>query len=77
MRIGLLMSRLRVEEKWLMAALDQRGAPLPQLILIVAEQEEVIYEAQVAAAAQLAAHGQAVQFGEQDVQQDQIWLVNK
>ncbi len=27
MRIALLMSRLRVEEKWLMAALDQRGVP--------------------------------------------------
>ena len=25
MKIALLMSRLRVEEKWLMAALDQRG----------------------------------------------------
>ena len=27
MRIALLMSRLRVEEKWLMAARDQRGVP--------------------------------------------------
>jgi len=25
MKVGLLMSRLRVEEKWLMAALDARG----------------------------------------------------
>jgi len=31
MRIALLMSRLRVEEKWLMAALDQRGVPYDRI----------------------------------------------
>jgi [lysine-biosynthesis-protein LysW]--L-2-aminoadipate ligase len=31
MRIALLMSRLRVEEKWLMAALDQRGVAFDRI----------------------------------------------
>ena len=31
MKIGLLMSRLRVEEKWLMAALDQRGVAFDRI----------------------------------------------